>query len=159
MRTTMPSFGKTTSLKEERLQAALVPDWEQPYKVPENWCWVYAPVMFSIEYGKGLSTKGLCKTGYPVFGTNGQIGFYNEYMFEDVKALMSCRGAYSGTMNLSLPKSFITSNSLIINSRHKDIDAKFIYYRSLNNSALLTALKVCQAGRGKAKGARCTGQL
>ncbi|MBC5687474.1 restriction endonuclease subunit S [Mediterraneibacter sp. NSJ-55] len=25
---------------EERLQAALVPDSEQPYKVPENWCWV-----------------------------------------------------------------------------------------------------------------------
>ena len=24
---------------EERLQAALVPEWEQPYKVPENWCW------------------------------------------------------------------------------------------------------------------------
>lgn len=24
---------------EERLQAALVPTWEQPYKVPENWCW------------------------------------------------------------------------------------------------------------------------
>ena len=24
---------------QERLQAALVPDWEQPYKVPENWCW------------------------------------------------------------------------------------------------------------------------
>ena len=113
---------------EERLQAALVPDWEQPYKVPENWCWVYAPAMFSIEYGKGLSTKELCETGYPVFGANGQIGFYNEYMFEDIKALMSCRGAYSGTMNLSLPKSFITSNSLIINSKHKDIDIKFIFY-------------------------------
>lgn len=113
---------------EERLQAALVPDWEQPYKVPENWCWVYAPAMFSIEYGKGLSTKELCETGYPVFGANGQIGFYNEYMFEDIKALMSCRGAYSGTMNLSLPKSFITSNSLIINSKHKDIDVKFIFY-------------------------------
>lgn len=24
---------------EERLQAALVPDWEWPYKLPENWCW------------------------------------------------------------------------------------------------------------------------
>ena len=24
---------------EERLDAALVPDWEQPYKVPANWCW------------------------------------------------------------------------------------------------------------------------
>lgn len=25
---------------EEKLQAALVPVEEQPYKVPENWCWV-----------------------------------------------------------------------------------------------------------------------
>lgn len=25
---------------EERLEAALVPNWEQPYIVPENWCWV-----------------------------------------------------------------------------------------------------------------------
>ena len=25
---------------EERLQVALVPDWEWPYKLPENWCWV-----------------------------------------------------------------------------------------------------------------------
>lgn len=25
---------------EERLQAALVPDWEWPYKLPGNWCWV-----------------------------------------------------------------------------------------------------------------------
>ena len=24
----------------ERLQAALVPESEQPYQVPENWCWV-----------------------------------------------------------------------------------------------------------------------
>ncbi len=26
---------------EERLQAALVPENEQPYRVPENWCWVH----------------------------------------------------------------------------------------------------------------------
>ena len=25
---------------EERLQVALVPDWEWPYKLPENWCWL-----------------------------------------------------------------------------------------------------------------------
>ena len=131
---------KETLTPEERLQAALVPDWEQPYKVPENWCWVYAPEIFNIEYGKGLSTKELCETGYPVFGANGQIGFYSEYMFEEVKALMSCRGAYSGTMNLSLPKSFITSNSLIINSKHKDIDVKFIFYlySALNKKDLIS---------------------
>ena len=26
---------------EEKLEAALVPVEEQPYKVPDNWCWVY----------------------------------------------------------------------------------------------------------------------
>ena len=30
---------KATLSMEERLNAALVPDWEQPYKVPANWCW------------------------------------------------------------------------------------------------------------------------
>lgn len=31
---------KENLTSEERLRAALVPNWEQPYKVPENWCWV-----------------------------------------------------------------------------------------------------------------------
>lgn len=30
---------ETALTPEERLQAALVPDWEWPYKLPENWCW------------------------------------------------------------------------------------------------------------------------
>ena len=36
---------------EERLQAALVPDWEQPYKVPENWCWVRVGSVCQFERG------------------------------------------------------------------------------------------------------------
>lgn len=31
---------ETALTPEERLQAALVPDWECPYKLPENWCWL-----------------------------------------------------------------------------------------------------------------------
>ena len=30
---------ETALTPEERLQAALVPDWEWPHKLPENWCW------------------------------------------------------------------------------------------------------------------------
>lgn len=131
---------KESLTPEERLQAALVPESEQPYKVPGNWCWVYAPSMFNIEYGKGLPTKKLCENGYPVFGANGQIGFYSEYMFEDEKALMSCRGAYSGTMNLSLPKSFITNNSLVIESKLADVSVEFVFYlySALNKANLIS---------------------
>lgn len=46
---------KENMTPEERLQAALVPDWEQPYKVPENWCWVKVGE-FSTLY-RGVSYK------------------------------------------------------------------------------------------------------
>lgn len=118
----------STLTLEEKLEQALVPNTEYPYKIPDNWCWVYTPIVFEIEYGKGLSTKELTLTGYPVFGANGQIGYYNEFMFENPQALMSCRGAYSGTMNLSFPNSYITSNSLIISSSKLEITPQFICY-------------------------------
>lgn len=135
--------GKKTADKlspEEKLRQVLVPAEDQPYPVPENWCWVYASAVFNIEYGKGLPAKNLTAEGYSVFGANGQIGFYSDYMFEDIKALMSCRGAYSGTMNLSLPKSFITNNSLIIDSKKISISAKFIYclFEGLDRESLIS---------------------
>ena len=125
---------------EEKLNNALIPVDKQPYKIPQNWCWVKTESIFSIVYGKGLSSKDLIEKGFPVFGANGQIGYYNEYMFEQPKALMSCRGAYSGVMNFSFPKSFITSNSLIIEGKNISIPAKFIYYlySTLNVKRIVT---------------------
>ena len=67
-----------------------------------------------IKYGKGLAKNELVEDGYPVFGGNGQIGFYSKYLYEEPQILISCRGAASGKVLVSLPKSFITSNSLII---------------------------------------------
>lgn len=136
---------KTAALTlEERLQAALVPDWEQPYKVPENWCWVNASFLFRIEYGRGLSTKQLTDTGYSVFGANGRIGYYSDYMYEDPQALMSCRGAYSGHMNKSVPYSYITSNSLIISCIIPRTDVDYICY-------LFSALDVSKLISGTAQ--------
>ncbi len=127
--------------KKITLEEVLVPIEEHPYVIPENWCWVRPLSVLEIEYGKGLSTKELVGDGYPVFGANGQIGYYSEYMFKEEMALMSCRGAYSGTMNCSLPYSYVTSNSLIM----KDIDgvftsSKFIYYMysALNTEKLVS---------------------
>lgn len=40
---------------EERLQAALVPDWEWPYKLPKNWCWTKIGSISSLH--RGVSYK------------------------------------------------------------------------------------------------------
>ena len=36
---------------EEKLQNALVPKEEQPYKIPNNWCWIILENIFYIENG------------------------------------------------------------------------------------------------------------
>lgn len=48
---------ETALTPEERLQAALVPDWEWPYKLPKNWCWVR---LYSLAHiiSKGTTPKG-----------------------------------------------------------------------------------------------------
>ena len=37
---------------EEKLERALVPVEEQPYEVPENWCWVYQNVVCQLGDGE-----------------------------------------------------------------------------------------------------------
>ena len=58
--------------------------------------------------------KDLTPVGYPVFGANGQVGFFSRYTHEDAEVLVTCRGATCGTVNVSLPRSFITSNSFVV---------------------------------------------
>lgn len=54
---------------EERLQAALVPDWEWPYKLPKNWCWTYARnivMLYNGDRGTNYpSKKDYISEGFP----------------------------------------------------------------------------------------------
>jgi len=87
----------------------------------------------NITYGKNLSTKKLQNNGYPVFGGNGQIGFFDKYIYEKPQVLISCRGEASGTVNISLPKSFITNNSLILEiNKRREITFEYLKYYALN---------------------------
>ena len=45
---------KETLTPEERLQATLVPESEQPYSVPGNWCWVKVGTISKVKGGKRL---------------------------------------------------------------------------------------------------------
>ena len=77
----------------------------------------------NIKYGKGLPTTKIEKEGYPVYGGNGIIGYYHEFIYDNSQVLISCRGAASGNVIVSKPKSFVTNNSLIL-----ECDRKYHYY-------------------------------
>jgi len=82
--------------------------------LPETWKVVRLGKIAKLRYGKTLTQEEFTERGYPVFGANGIIGFYKEYLYEEPQVLISCRGAYSGVINLSPPKVFVTNNSIVV---------------------------------------------
>lgn len=81
--------------------------------IPKDWKIKKFCEEVNLVYGKGLEVENLTENGYPVFGSNGQIGYFSEYIYEKPQILISCRGASSGVVNISKPFSFITNNSLV----------------------------------------------
>lgn len=103
--------------------------------LPKGWNVKRYEDELNVKYGKGLPTNRLTEDGFPVFGSNGQIGFYTSYMYDTPQILISCRGASSGVVNISLPKSFVTNNSLVCELTDKTESVfEYLKYYFLNTN-------------------------
>ncbi|HAD97013.1 MAG TPA: hypothetical protein DCG19_06370 [Cryomorphaceae bacterium] len=110
-------------------------------ELPEGWVLTNLEMLFSLKYGKGLATKELLAEGYPVYGANGVIGRYRDFMYDNAKVIISCRGAASGAIHKTVPKSFVTSNSIILDEKDQSvIDIEFAKYAMINadKSSIIT---------------------
>jgi type I restriction enzyme S subunit len=97
--------------------------------IPEGWVQVSLSEILNITYGKNLPKKDLKEEGYPVYGANGVIGFFDKYLYEEEQLLISCRGAYSGKVNISPPFSYITNNSLVLEIANRvHLSERYLYY-------------------------------
>lgn len=101
-------------------------------KIPEGWSVSKLTNSLNIKYGKNLPQSKLTKTGYPVYGANGQIGFFPQIMYKKPQVLISCRGAASGKVITSEKNSFITNNSLILDYSDTTIPFSFVKYWALS---------------------------
>ena len=118
--------GKTAAELAAAFPAALVPT-DDFGEIPEGWEVKYLKDVCEIVYGKGLPTSKLQEKGFPVFGGNGVIGYYKDYLYKEPKTLISCRGAASGKVIYSLPYSFVTNNSLVIENKGSGLESFYIY--------------------------------
>lgn len=100
--------------------------------VPEGWEKKSIDSIYSIKYGKNLSTKLINKSGeYPVYGANGIIGYYSQANCEEQVALITSRGNGSGDVLMTYhTKAFITNNSFIVKplERYKYCDLSFTFH-------------------------------
>jgi type I restriction enzyme, S subunit len=94
-----------------------------------NWEEKYLIDFATLNYGDNLPSSLLKPSGFRVFGANGYIGFHDNYNINRQTVLISCRGEYSGTINIVPEKTFVTNNSIIVNLKSDDVDTTFIYYK------------------------------
>lgn len=85
---------------------------------------------------KTISQSMMADSGYPVYGANGVIGFYQEFNHETEQIAVTCRGSTCGIVNWTQAKSWITGNAMVINTdNYSYVSKKFLFY-TLNGSDL-----------------------
>ncbi|MCP9829317.1 restriction endonuclease subunit S [Synechococcus sp. L2F] len=81
---------------------------ENPYELP-----LYRLVeICNPKQWPTISSKQLKDSGYPVFGANGLIGYFDRFNHPHPTVLVTCRGATCGTVNISPPDCYVTGNSM-----------------------------------------------
>ncbi|MDK9613942.1 restriction endonuclease subunit S [Staphylococcus pseudintermedius] len=82
----------------------------------------------NVYQPQNLSQNKFQEKGYPVYGANGVIGYYKEFNHSNMEIAIACRGNTCGRVNLTEPKSWITSNAMVVNIiDKKEIDFYFLY--------------------------------
>lgn len=69
---------------------------------------------------------------YYVYGANGIIGKYHSYNHIDSEIAIACRGATCGTVNITLPKSWITGNAMVAHIESNELSFKYLFYALSN---------------------------
>ena len=77
---------------------------------------------------KTIPTSELLENGYPVYGANGIIGYYSEFNHKNPVITVTCRGATCGTINITVPKSYVTGNAMCLDDMRSDIYMEYLYY-------------------------------
>lgn len=142
---------------EEKLRNALVPKEEQPYKIPNNWCWTYFKDIFYIENGYAFKKIDYKKEGIPLVRiSNIENGIVNineciyvnklekneeKYVIEKGDLLIALSGATTGKNGVYYLDEIAYLNQRIgnikIKNKEKVLNEYRNYYIALKNEDIL----------------------
>lgn len=124
--------------KKITLEEALVPAEEQPYKVPENWCWTYLLNGFA-ECKDGnrkpinASERAEREGDIPYYGATGQAGWIDDYLTDEQLVLLGEDGApflelLKDKAYLIEGKAWVNNHAHIIKSHYGEVGDKYILH-------------------------------
>ena len=124
--------------KKITLEEALVPVEEQPYEVPENWCWTYLLNGFA-ECKDGnrkpinASERAEREGDIPYYGATGQAGWIDDYLTDEQLVLLGEDGApflelLKDKAYLIEGKAWVNNHAHIIKSHYGEVGNKYILH-------------------------------
>ncbi len=92
-----------------------------------------------------ISARQFNSAGYPVYGANGVVGYFDKFNHETWQVTVTCRGSTCGTVNRTVDRCWITGNAMVVNCDEiKQLDKAFLYYL-----LSLQDLSICITGTGQ----------
>jgi type I restriction enzyme, S subunit len=129
-------FGPTRSKMEGRASYlaaelwALFPDRLDGEGKPEEWLNTRWGNLVSLEYGRSLTGYDGETGAYPVFGTNGQIGYHSKALCQHAGIIVGRKGAYRGIHYCDKPF-FVIDTAFYVEPRDSSIELRWAYYELL----------------------------
>lgn len=144
---------------EERLQVALVPDWDWPYKLPENWCWTYltkaAECLDNFRKPINATERAGRNGNVPYYGATGQVGWIDDFLTDEDLVLLGEDGApfldlIKDKAYLITGKAWVNNHAHILRSLFGDTGNRYLlhYLNSFNYAGYVngtTRLKLTRA--------------
>lgn len=95
----------------------------------DTWEKVNLSTIASLYQPKTISSNDFLANGkYLVYGANGIIGKYNTFNHELPQIAVACRGASCGALTMTLPKSWITGNAMVVAPKETFPYKEFLFY-------------------------------
>lgn len=98
-------------------------------EIPEGWEVVSLADVTNMYQPETLSTKDLIPNGkYFVFGAGGILGKYDKFNHNESEITITCRGNGSGNVFYTLPRTWITGNSMVVTPLNSLVSKEYLYY-------------------------------
>ncbi|MCK5217544.1 MAG: restriction endonuclease subunit S, partial [Methanosarcinales archaeon] len=99
-------------------------------EMPEEWEVIGLSQLLSLEYGLGLPERKRTGNGFPVYGSNGIVGFHREY-FISSKGIVIGRKGTIGSVTLAKGNFWPIDTTYYIKLKQKS-NFYWLYYLLLN---------------------------
>ena len=105
--------------------------WNKELKreIPEGWAVKKLNSIANLYQPEILPSNLMKEDGkYFVYGANGIVGRYNKFNNEHPEIAICCRGASCGNYLMTLPKSWITGNSMVVTPKDSSVTKEYLYH-------------------------------